>query len=57
MYSVIRIVKAEYHDIPAANVARKMRQRMAMMADNAVNLMTSQELVDLVEFLAQQKER
>jgi len=53
----IKDSKAEYHDVPAADVARKMRQRMGMMADNAVNLMTLQELVDLVEFLAEQKEK
>ncbi len=53
----IRDSKGDYHDVPAADVTKRIRQRLSMMADNAVGLVTLQELVDLVEFLAQQQDK
>ena len=45
----------KYHDIPAAQVDRKVKQNISLMPEGVSQTMTRQDLVDLVEFLSAKK--
>lgn len=51
----IKDTNGEFIDIPAADVAKKIEQKMSLMPQGLVSTMTLQELVDLIEYLSQQK--
>jgi putative membrane-bound dehydrogenase-like protein len=45
----------KYHDIPAAQVDRKVKQTISIMPDGLSQSLSRQELIDLVEFLSTRK--
>lgn len=45
----------KYHDVPVDQVQKKVKQNISLMPEGLTAAMTRQELVDLVEFLAQRK--
>jgi putative membrane-bound dehydrogenase-like protein len=45
----------KYHDVPAAQIDRKVKQNISLMPEGLCQAMTQQELVDLVEYLASRK--
>ncbi|HEY3324368.1 MAG TPA: hypothetical protein VGP72_28210 [Planctomycetota bacterium] len=51
----LKNAKGEFQNIPAAQIVRKTRQRMSLMPEGLSGTMSRQDLVDLVEFLSQQK--
>jgi putative heme-binding domain-containing protein len=51
----IKDTNGEFIDIPASDIAKKIEQKMSLMPQGLVSTMTLQELVDLIEFLSQQK--
>jgi putative heme-binding domain-containing protein len=48
-------VDGKYHDIPADQVDRKVKQNVSLMPEGMSQTMTQQDLVDLVEFLSSKK--
>jgi len=48
----IKDTEGKYHDIPAKDVARQVKQKISIMPENLSQAMTKQELVDLVEYLS-----
>jgi putative membrane-bound dehydrogenase-like protein len=53
----IKDAGGKYHDIPAGDVARQVKQKISLMPENLSQAMTKQELVDLVEYLATLKNK
>jgi putative heme-binding domain-containing protein len=53
----VTILDAEgkYHDVPAAQVDRKVKQTISIMPEGLTQTISQQDLVDLVEFLASRK--
>ena len=47
----IKDTKLEYHDIPAEEVQRAVKQPISIMPEGLSGTMTAQDLVDLVEYL------
>ena len=45
----------KYHDVPAAQVDRKVKQAISIMPEGLSASVSRQELIDLVEFLASRK--
>ena len=45
----------KYHDVPAAQIDRKVKQSISLMPEGLSQTMTQQELVDLVEYLSSRK--
>jgi putative heme-binding domain-containing protein len=45
----------EYIEIPAKDIVKKIEQKMSLMPQGLIGTMTVQELVDLIEYLSQQK--
>jgi putative heme-binding domain-containing protein len=47
--------EGKYHDVPAAQVDRKVKQTISIMPEGMTQSISRQELIDLVEFLASKK--
>jgi len=45
----------EYVEIPAKDIVKKVEQKMSLMPQGLIGTMTLQEMVDLIEYLSQQK--
>ena len=45
----------EYHEIPVAKIAEKKQLTLSMMPENITTTMTVQDLVDVVEYLTEQR--
>jgi putative membrane-bound dehydrogenase-like protein len=45
----------KYHDVPTAQIDRKVKQNISLMPEGLCQSMTQQELVDLVEYLSSRK--
>ncbi len=53
----IKDTKGQYHDIPAGDIARQVKQKISIMPEGLSQTMTKQELVDLVEYLTTLKNK
>ena len=51
----LKDIQGEYHDIPAGDVLKKVRQTISIMPEGLIKAMTRTDLVNVVEFLSQQK--
>jgi putative membrane-bound dehydrogenase-like protein len=47
--------EGKYHDVPAAQVDRKVKQTISIMPEGLSQSLSQQELIDLVEFLSARK--
>jgi putative membrane-bound dehydrogenase-like protein len=47
--------EGRYHDVPAAQIDRKVKQNVSLMPEGLCQSMTQTELVDLVEYLSSRK--
>ena len=48
-------VDGKYHDVPADQVDRKLKQTVSLMPEGLSQTMSQQELIDLVEYLASKR--
>lgn len=51
----LKTVEGDFIDIPTAEIQKKVKQKASLMPENLIGTMTTQELIDLVEYLATQK--
>ena len=51
----LKSTEGEFVDIPVADIEKKIKEQKSLMPENLINAMTTKDLVDLVEYLSQQK--
>ena len=51
----LKTIEGEFIDIPVSEIQKKVKQKASLMPENLIGTMTTQELIDLVEYLASQK--
>jgi putative heme-binding domain-containing protein len=53
--TTLKDTSGEFIEIPAAEIVKKVEQKTSLMPQGLISTMTVQEMVDLIEFLSQQK--
>ena len=51
----LKTAEGEFIEIPAEDIQRQVKQKASLMPEGLIQTMTTKELVDLVEYLSEQK--